>query len=219
MKNLCPKLLVILFLSLCVLVSAKPKTSEAAHLQAFYLTGELMDYANRVESARAYLMAAELMLEHPVSPLKEKVQERLEKREVRILKATGRPEPLALVNRARELADFAAPGIKDWASEIAERAKQQVRASTSDYASGSLTISESTEHILRPVFRPGRVSRVVARTGDGVTPLNIRVTARNGVVIAEGASDVSFRVQRERKLLVTISSKSSKKTDYELMIR
>lgn len=178
-----------------------------------------MDYANRVKSARAYLMAAELMLEHPISSLKEQIKERGEKSEVRVLKATGRPTPSDLISQASRLSGYRAPGIKEWATEISNRAKQQVRTGDSDYSAGTLTIAANSTQSLQPRFRGGRISRIVARTAEGVSPLAIQVLDRQGVVLAEGKTEVDFEVGRDRTLRVTVSNSYDEAVVYELLVR
>lgn len=104
---------------------------DAKQLHAYLLTGELLDFGQRADSASAYLMAVELMLEYPTG-------------------TTQKMRALEFCARARQLAgndNF----ILMWADRLESRAGKVVR--------GSELAFRSKEGVLRPgasLYLPGR---------------------------------------------------------------
>lgn len=210
--------LLTLLLSLCLVapVSADKAAQEAAHLQAFFLTGELLDYAQRVGSARAYLMAAELMLEHPVGVLEEPVRELGQEGSSRILAPRARPTPADLIRQAQTLS-AGKPGMREWAQELTKRAGDSVRVAAVDFTTASFELAPKTSHQLNPQFQLGRLSRVVARSSH--TDLLLKVIDRSGATLAQGRGQVSFRTPRQQRLKVVLENPSEQAVRYELLIR
>lgn len=82
---------------------------DAERLEAFVLAENLVDFAARAGSARAYLMAAELRLLYPILGDGEKGE-----------------SVTSLLDRARQLAPND-PGVQDWATQLAKLARKSSR--------------------------------------------------------------------------------------------
>lgn len=115
---------------------------DAEALQAFLLSSELLDFGRRTSSPKAYLMAAELMLDYPT---------------VELMKA----RILVLCRRAREhgLEDLV---VQRWAEQLELRLNKTTRNANSPFHlfEGTLEPDESVE--FEGLYRAGWV------TGEGI---------------------------------------------------
>ncbi len=109
MKKMFVRAMVLLFLITPGLADDKLRLSQedAKQLHAFMLTTELLDFGDRAQSASAYLMAAELMLDYPTGDLAK----------ARILELCG---------QARRLFDDD-PFLKSWVDRLELRAGKTSR--------------------------------------------------------------------------------------------
>jgi hypothetical protein len=100
---------------------------DAKQLHAFLLTSELLDFGDRAQSASAYLMAAELMLDYPTGEL-------------------GRSRILELCQRGRGLAGNDA-FLHGWIERLELRAGKKPRDLNSKFLVrvGRLEVGESME--------------------------------------------------------------------------
>lgn len=187
---------------------------DAAHLQAFFLTGELLDYAARVNSPRAYLMAVELMLEHPVGSLVESARE-VGERSSQTLAPVSRPDPAQLLDKAAAL-NSSSSDIQGWTEELRRRLQEGVRVAAQGFAAGTFEIRAHTVHRLNPQFQANRLSHVIARSSG--SDLRIQVQDRSGATLVEGINSVSFQSPRRQRLRVTVENRSDQKFAYELLI-
>ena len=101
----------LLFLSSAVWAAGRPLHEEdAKRLEAFVLAENLLDFAARASSARAYLMAAELRLLYPVTSVEGQPAESVQ----------------TLLARGRALAPTDA-GVQLWAGQLSKLASKSPR--------------------------------------------------------------------------------------------
>lgn len=156
---------------------------DAERLEAFVLAENLVDFAARAGSARAYLMAAELRLLYPVQGDGEKA------------------EPVsALLERARALAPNDA-GVQDWAGQLARLAAKaprgeapwrrlDLRVGPDEAVRRSLPAASGPRLVVLPNLAPGAVQLSILEVSGAVR----ETTSEPGLYFEGGEQPVTLQI-------------------------